>query len=66
GVFEPSAVARLWAKCKARAATQFSNTDNMAVVGVLSTQLLHEQFIRSAPTPRAAIQLGTLVDKLSS
>ncbi|MCB9587393.1 MAG: asparagine synthase (glutamine-hydrolyzing) [Polyangiaceae bacterium] len=65
GVFEPSAVTRLWAKCKARAATQFSNTDNMAVVGVLSTQLLHQRFIQSAPKPRAEIQLGTLVDKLS-
>ncbi len=38
GVFEPSAVAQLWAKCQAKAATpQFSNTDNMSVVGVLST-----------------------------
>ena len=48
GVFEPSAVAQLWAKCRAKAATpQFSNTDNMAVVGVLSTHLVWQQLLRT-------------------
>src|SRR5690606_38171537 len=29
GVFEPRAVAALWTKCRARAAAQLSNADNM-------------------------------------
>jgi asparagine synthase (glutamine-hydrolysing) len=54
GVFDPEAVARLWRKCAGRAAAeQFSNADNMALVGVLSTQWLHERFVRcpSGATP---------------
>jgi asparagine synthase (glutamine-hydrolysing) len=55
GVFEPTAVAHLWAKCRAKAATpQFSNTDNMAVVGVLSTHLVWQQIVSAiddAPPP---------------
>ncbi len=35
---------------RARDADQFSNTDNMALVGVLSTQLLHHRYIASQPT----------------
>ncbi len=54
GAFEPRAVAALWRKCKARAATgQFSNTDNMALVAALSTQLLHREII-AAPLPAPA------------
>jgi asparagine synthase (glutamine-hydrolysing) len=65
GVFEPAAVAALWRKCKARAqAGQFSNTDNMAVVGVLSTQLLHDAFVRTRPDPGDRVELGTLVDRV--
>lgn len=65
GVFQPQAVAALWRKCKARAkAGQFSNADNMAVVGVLSTQLLHDAFVRSRPDPGPRVQLGTLVDRI--
>lgn len=49
GVFDEGAVARLWAKCRAQAAAgQLSNTDNMALVGVLSTQLLHASLIVGA------------------
>lgn len=47
GVYDPEAVARLWDKCKREADNgQLSNTDNMALCGVLSTQILHETFIR--------------------
>lgn len=50
GVFEPQAVTQLWAKCRTRgAAGAFSNADNMAVAGVLSTQLLHHFFVRERP-----------------
>ncbi len=48
GVFDPVTAGQLYAKCVARGSdTQVSNADNMALVGVLSTQLLHERFIRS-------------------
>jgi asparagine synthase (glutamine-hydrolysing) len=68
GVFEPSAVAQLWAKCQAKckagAATQFSNTDNMAVVGVMSTHVLWQQMIASPPSVRAPGEIRTLVERL--
>jgi asparagine synthase (glutamine-hydrolysing) len=51
GVFEPKAVSSLWRKCQQHSKdAHFSNTDNMALVGVLSTQLLHEQFVRQRPS----------------
>ncbi len=50
GLFDAKAAAQLWAKCLARKDdSQFSNSDNMAVVGVLSAQLLHRQLVRAAP-----------------
>ena len=50
GVFDPDLVRQLWQKCRARGGeAQLSNTDNMAVVGVLSTQLLHDQLVRRPP-----------------
>lgn len=59
GVFDPKAIAQLVGKCVQRAgAGQFSNADNMAIVGVLSTQLLHECLVRAAPDagdPDAAV-----------
>jgi asparagine synthase (glutamine-hydrolysing) len=47
GVFDPAAVAQLHAKCRRQLSSGqvLSNTDNMALVGVLSTQLLHRTFI---------------------
>jgi asparagine synthase (glutamine-hydrolysing) len=65
GIFEPDAVARLWGKCRAQAgAGQFSNADNMALVGVLSTQLLHRLLVRNAPRP-APPAMRTVVDRLA-
>ena len=50
GVFDPAAVGSLTRKCRANANTaQLSNADNMALVTVLSTQLLHEALVRKAP-----------------
>lgn len=46
GYFDPVAVGKLFAKCRAGRAIGFG--DNMAFVGILSTMLLHEQFIASA------------------
>ncbi|MCX5747285.1 MAG: asparagine synthase (glutamine-hydrolyzing) [Proteobacteria bacterium] len=51
GVFEPRAIAQLWAKC-ITAGTRpdgVSNADNMALVGVLSTQLLHRDLVAADP-----------------
>jgi asparagine synthase (glutamine-hydrolysing) len=49
GVFDPAGVDRLHEKCRARAgAAQFSNADNMAFLGVLSTQLLWHRLVKSA------------------
>ena len=48
GIFNPSAVTRLMHKC--RAGTRVSEGDDMALVGVLSTQLLHHLFVKSFAT----------------
>jgi len=43
GIFDPDAVARLGQKC--RAGAKISEGDDMALVGVISTQLLHHLFV---------------------
>lgn len=48
GFFDPRAVDRLVRKCRAAEAVGFR--DNMAVVGVLSVQLLHDAFVRRTET----------------
>ena len=50
GVFDPTAVGKLYAKCQAGRAIGFG--DNMAFVGVLSTMLVHAQFVAPAGGPR--------------
>jgi len=53
GLFAPGPVGQLWKKCLTRSNDeQFSNTDNMAVVGILSAQLVHQQFIKEAPSTK--------------
>lgn len=64
GVFEPASVTALWRKCKERAnEQQFSNTDNMALVGVLSTQILHQRLVHPVLQIDEA-EPATLIDKL--
>jgi asparagine synthase (glutamine-hydrolysing) len=46
GLFNPAAVARL--KAKAEKGMPLGETDDMALVGILSTQLLHHQFVTHA------------------
>ena len=62
----PSVVSALLAKCRSvRGQAPLSNADNMAFVGVLSTQLLWESFVRSrpeAPELREE-QVGTRVNR---
>jgi len=56
GVFAPRAVGLLWDKCQRNRENEVSEMDEMAFVGVLSIQLLHEQMGRNpdlAPLPEA-------------
>ena len=50
GLFDPVAVGKLMEKCRTARAPGFG--DNMAFVGILSTMLLHEQFIAPPTGPR--------------
>jgi asparagine synthase (glutamine-hydrolysing) len=56
GLFDPAAVGKLVNKCRAGRVIGFG--DNMAFVGVLSTMLLHEQFVRPTKFADARIALG--------
>jgi asparagine synthase (glutamine-hydrolysing) len=65
-VFDPGTVARLLSKCRAQAAAgdgDVSNSDNMALVGVISTQLLHQQFVATCPGGLPALELTVDVDR---
>ena len=53
GYFHPEAVERLLEKCKTNRA--LGAGDNMAFVGVLSTQLLHEHFLRGRVSQAIAV-----------
>jgi asparagine synthase (glutamine-hydrolysing) len=68
GVFEPAAVAGLVDKCRRTAGHNMSNTDNMRILAILSTQLAHESLIaergqasldRHLPDPSVAVDLVT-------
>jgi asparagine synthase (glutamine-hydrolysing) len=64
GVFDPRAIERLWRKCQAASGTgQLSNADNMALVGAISTHLLHERLVRRAPTRSMGVEFNTIVDR---
>lgn len=67
GLFDPRQVAGLVAKATARSG-RFGNTDNMRVVAIVSTQLIHRQFVadtnawadfRPPPEPVHIIDLVT-------
>ncbi|HQY64014.1 MAG: asparagine synthase (glutamine-hydrolyzing) [Myxococcales bacterium] len=65
GVFSVPSSQTLWKKCLARAASgQFSNADNMAVVGMLSTQLVHEHIVARPAAPRV-VPIKTVIDRLA-
>jgi asparagine synthase (glutamine-hydrolysing) len=46
GVFDPRLVAQLARKCASQRGGRLSNSDDMALVGVLSTQVLHRTLVR--------------------
>jgi asparagine synthase (glutamine-hydrolysing) len=55
GIFDPRAVTQLWLKCRRRAHQgQLSNSDNMALVGVLSSQLLYGMLVERDSEPAAS------------
>jgi len=65
GVFDPRAARRVYAKCLSHAdGGPLSNADNMALVGIVSTQLLHRDFVAAAPRAVAPASLRTCVDRL--
>lgn len=49
GYFDPIKVRKLVEKCKKQKGQLLSERENMAVVGILSTQLLHHHFIENFP-----------------
>lgn len=66
GTFDPRAASQLIAKCRLLAGSaQFSNADNMAVVGILSTQLIHHLFIATRPQAAAPSAIRTVVDRVT-
>ncbi len=66
GVFDVRAARQVYLKCIRRGdAAQFSNSDNMALVGILSTQLLHQQFIATTPVV-PPVSPTTVVDLVAS
>jgi asparagine synthase (glutamine-hydrolysing) len=65
GIFNRAAARRLLEKCRTRPeSTPISNADDMALVGLLSTQLLHHHFIRRAPERLAPVRFNTIIDLL--
>jgi len=68
GIFNPEVVRGLYNKCiskrdKVHEPGLFSNTDNMAFVGILSTQLVVQQFIETTePGIEAEIKFKTFID----
>jgi asparagine synthase (glutamine-hydrolysing) len=63
-VFEVEAVAKLRRKLRTQGG-QFSHADNMAVAGVLSTQLLYAGFVERAPIAPSAGRLEPRIDRLA-
>lgn len=65
GLFNIQAARALIDKCRLRGASgQFSNADNMAIVGILSTQVLHDRFIRHFPAADPPPSIRTIVDRI--
>jgi asparagine synthase (glutamine-hydrolysing) len=71
GIFDVRSAIGLYEKCRARAAGgasdgTFSNTDNMGFIGILSLQLLADQFIRQGVAYAGDdIQFTTFVDRVT-
>jgi asparagine synthase (glutamine-hydrolysing) len=68
GIFDATAVGRLWRKCQSQPdGRDFSNADNMALVGILSTGLLHDSLVkRGSQRVASVLPLTTLIDRVAS
>lgn len=69
GVFQPEFVTALMAKCRRTGGVRMSNSDNMRVVAVLSTQLVHRQLIAgdgASDKDRPPAEPTTVVDHLGT
>ena len=69
GLFGHASVNQLHSKCRERVAADssavFSNTDNMALVGIVSCQLLHQLFVVGRPEDHGkGLQLTVDIEKL--
>jgi len=62
GIFDPRGVDLLFRKCRAGGREPLAHADNMALVGILSTQLLHERMVRRPPAPARPLELKRLVE----
>lgn len=72
GVFEPSVVAGLLAKCRRTGGERMSNTDNMRLLAIVSTQLTYDGFIcgngqraLDRPLPQACVAVDLVTDDRS-
>jgi asparagine synthase (glutamine-hydrolysing) len=69
GMFDPSGVSQLYQKCRQRVSAgndaAFSNADNMSLVGIVTSQLLHQLFVASpSKSPDETFQLTVDVETL--
>jgi asparagine synthase (glutamine-hydrolysing) len=66
GIFRPEAVQRVVAKFEATGGARVSETDEMALVGAISTMLLHEQLVArpalAAPARPTKVVVGAAVE----
>jgi asparagine synthase (glutamine-hydrolysing) len=66
GCFDPFKVQRLVSKCRQQDGQLVSERENMAMVAILSTQLLDHQFIRKFPADSGAALHHTVVERQDS
>ena len=70
GLFDVAAVRGFYAKCAAKgknaaASAAFGNSDNMALVGILSTQLMYRLFVSGGrPSPGDQCTFTTNIDRV--
>jgi len=68
GLFNPTAVAMLFNKARTASQSSYglSEVEDMALVGILSTQLVHYQFVRGERSVRNVIRLDQvkLIDRV--
>jgi asparagine synthase (glutamine-hydrolysing) len=63
GYFHPGKVGRLLAKCRKQDGRLVSERENMALVAILSTQLLDHQFIRNFPAFSDSLMEHTVLER---